>query len=96
MREYGLWSYGSNNISDHRLWCYRPFLLNSNDESLLNEGIAKPHPFGGIYVCPHTICARPGFYAAGEIVRGVFYSTNAFWFNVRLTRRIADCIFSTS
>ena len=65
------------------------------DKSLFREGLVQPHPFGGIYVCPHTLCARPGFYAAGEIVRGVFYSTNAFWFNVRLTQRIADCIFST-
>lgn len=63
--------------------------LSSFDQSLMREKLAKPHPFGGIYVCPDTLCVRRNFYAAGEIVRGMFYSTNAFWFNVRLTERLA-------
>jgi succinate dehydrogenase/fumarate reductase flavoprotein subunit len=59
------------------------------DKSLIANNIVTPHEFGGISVCRDTLQARPGFFAAGQIVRGVFHSTNALWFNVLLTKRIA-------
>lgn len=60
------------------------------DQSLLASRIVKRHPFGGIEVCANTLQSRPGFFAAGQIVRGVFHATNAFWFNVKLTQKIAN------
>ncbi len=60
------------------------------DKRVIENGISNSNPFGGITVCRDTLQARPGFFAAGQIVRGIFYSTNAFWFNVLLTQRITN------
>lgn len=56
----------------------------SFDKSLIKNNIAQACEIMGIKVNPLNCMASDGFYIAGQLVKGTFYSTNSFWFNQKL------------